>query len=53
MNYSQNFETGLSVSNTLCGKLVLSLDSPNIFDDSFRVASYNFLFQILIFLVVS
>ena len=35
----QSFETCLLVSNNLWEKLVLSLQSPIIFDDSFRVTS--------------
>ena len=40
MNYVlQSFETCLLVSNNLCEKLVSSLQSPVVFDDSFRVTS--------------
>ena len=35
----QSYETCLLVSNSLCGKLVLSLESQIIFDKSFRVTS--------------
>ena len=35
----QNYVTCLSVSNSLRGKLVLSLESQIIFDESFRVTS--------------
>ena len=34
-----SFETFLSVSNNLCGKLISSLESLIIFDESFRVTS--------------
>ena len=33
----QSFESCLSVNNHLCGRLVSTLESPIIFDDSFRV----------------
>ena len=38
----RSFETFLSVSNNLCQKLVLSLELPIIFDDSFSVTSVSF-----------
>ena len=38
----QDFEVYLSVSNNLCGKLVLSLESSIMFVDSFRATSVAF-----------
>ena len=34
-------ETCISVNNIICGKLVLSLESPITFDESFRVTSVS------------
>ena len=38
----RSFETCLSVSNNSCGKLVLSLESPIMFDENLRVTSVAF-----------
>ena len=38
----RGFETYLSVIRNLCWKLVSSLESPNVFDESFRITSVAF-----------
>ena len=42
----QSFESCVLCSN-LCGKLFSSLESTTTFDESFKVTSVPFLFQIL------
>ena len=45
----RSFETWVLVNKNLCGKLMSSLESPTTFDESFKVNSVPFLFQILIY----
>ena len=45
----RSFETYVLVNNNLCRKLFSSLESPTTFDESFKVISVPFLFQILIY----
>ena len=40
----QRFGTCLLINNTLCGKLVSSLELPIIFDDNFKTTSILFFF---------
>ena len=38
----QSLETCVLVNNNLCGKLVLSLELPTTFDESFKITSLPF-----------
>ena len=41
-NALRSFETCVLVSNNLCGKLSLSLESPTTFEEIFKVTSVPF-----------
>ena len=49
----QSFETWILVNINLCRKLSASLESPISLDESFKVVSVPFLFQILIYQVMN
>ena len=48
-----SLKTCILANNNLCGKLVSPLESLTIFDESFKLLQYHFLFQILIYQIVN
>ena len=49
MNHLRIFDTCVSANNSLCGKVVSSLEFPTKFDERFKLRQFHFLFEISIY----